>query len=85
MADVLWREKYFEAMLEFNREELPARIAAAEKAIRQRIEEVGRGSENTEEELWELSDALRGLRVLAQAECRAPHSSKLDRRRQEAS
>ena len=86
----LWREKYTEAMLELNPEELPARIAAAEKAIQQRIEELEgsnlEGSnEDTEEELWALNDAVRGLRVLAQAECRAPQSRKPDKRhRQEA-
>jgi hypothetical protein len=86
VTNLMWREKYTEAMLELNPEELPARIAAAEKAIQQRIEELEGSNEDTEEELWALNDAVRGLRVLAQAECRAPQSRKPDKRhRQEAS
>ena len=85
MTNRLWRAKYTEAMLELNPEELPARIAAAEKAIQQRIEELEGSNEDTEEELWALNDAVRGLRVLAQAECRAPQSREPDKRhRQEA-
>jgi len=68
--NLLWREKYTEAMLELNPEELPARIVAAEKVIHQRIEELESRNKNSEEELWALNDALRGLRLLSQAECR---------------
>ena len=85
MTNLLWHEKYTEAMLELNPEELPAKIVAAEKAIRQRIEELERSNENFSEELWALNDALRGLRVLVQAECRSPQAPKPDKQpRQEA-
>jgi hypothetical protein len=85
VTNLLWREKYTEAMLTLNPEELPVKIAAAEEAIRQRIEELERNNENSAEELWALNDASRGLRVLAEAECQATNSPKLDRRqRQEA-
>jgi len=85
VTNLLWREKYTEAMLELNPEELPVKIAAAKEAIRQRIEELERNNENSGEELWALNDALRGLRVLVQAECQATNSPKLNRRqRQEA-
>ncbi len=86
MTNLWWREKYTEAMLELNPEELPARIVAAEKAIRQRMEELESPRGSSEEELWALNDALRGLRVLAQAECRSPQSAKAEKRTgQEAS
>lgn len=49
----MWSKEYTEAMLELNPEELPARIAAAEKAIQLRIEELMHGNENSQEELWE--------------------------------
>ena len=77
--NLLWREKYTEAMLELNPEELPARIVAAEKTIRQRIEELESHNKSSEEELWALNDALRGLRVLSHAECRASHLQKGDK------
>ena len=80
MTNLLWQDKYTEAMLELNPEALPARIATAEKAINQRIEEINLSNEGSEEEQWALGDALRGLRVLAQAECQGPRSPKLDRR-----
>jgi hypothetical protein len=83
--NLLWREKYTEAMLELNPEELPARIVAAEKLIRQRIEELESRNKSSEEELWALNDALRGLRVLSQAECRTPHSQPDKPQPQEAS
>lgn len=75
----LWRNTYTEAMLELNREKLPARIAAAEEAIQQRIEELVHSDENSQEELWALNDAIRGLRVLTQAECRTSPSTKPDK------
>jgi hypothetical protein len=67
-----WQEKYTEALLELNREELPQRIKAAEKAIYQRIEELKNSAACSAEELWALNDALRGLRVLVQTECPRP-------------
>jgi hypothetical protein len=64
-----WQEKYTEAMLELNREELPRRIDAAEKAIYQRVQELKSAGATSAEELWAINDALRGLRVLAKTEC----------------
>jgi hypothetical protein len=75
--DFPWQDKYTEAMLELDREKLPQRIEAAEKAIYQRIEEFKRNPASSAEELFRLNDALRGLRVLAKSECsgqRAPDS-----------
>jgi hypothetical protein len=66
---VAWQEKYTEAMLELNREELPGRIEAAEKAIYQRLEELKDAGASSAEELWAMNDALRGLRVLSKTEC----------------
>ena len=63
VTNLLWREKYTEAMLALNPEELPAKIAAAEEAVCQRIEELERNNENSGEELWALNDARRGLRA----------------------
>ena len=80
MTNLLWQDKYTEAMLELNPEALTVKIAAAEEAIRQRIEELERSKENSGEELWALNDAMRGLRVLAQAECQATNSPRLGRR-----
>jgi hypothetical protein len=71
-ANFTWQEKYTEALLELNREELPRRIDAAEKAIYQRIEELKQAAANSAEELWAINDALRGLRVLVQTECPRP-------------
>jgi thymidylate synthase ThyX len=64
-----WQGKYAEALLELNREELPRRIEAAEKAIYQRLEELKHAAATSAEELWAINDALRGLRVLAKTEC----------------
>ena len=69
-----WQEKYTEAMLELNREELPRRIDAAEKAIYQRVEELKGTVTSSAEELWAINDALRGLRLLAKTECPPQHS-----------
>jgi hypothetical protein len=81
-----WQGKYTEAMLELNREELPRRIDAAEEAIYQRLEELEHAPKTFAEELWALSDALRGLRVLAKTECQAGRSPEAGRpQRQEAS
>ena len=64
-----WQEKYAEALLELNREQLGQRIEAAEKAIYQRIEELKRSGADSADELWAINDALRGLQVLARSEC----------------
>ena len=54
------------------------------KAVTQRIEELGHGNNDSQEDLWALNDALRGLRVLAKFK-RTLDSPKLDiRQRQEA-
>jgi len=82
VTNFLWQDKYTEAMLELNPEALTVKIAAAEEAILQRIEELERDNENSGEELWALNDARRGLRVLVQAECQATTSPKLDRRQE---
>jgi len=79
VTNVLWQEKYIEAMLEFDQRELSAKIAAAKEAIDQRIGELNRSDEDSEEELRALSDALRGLHVLAQAEGQGSRSSMLDK------
>lgn len=69
-----WRDqycvggKYREALLELSPEELPRRIDAAERAIHQRIEELGRTGDGSGEERQAMEDALRGLRVLARTE-----------------
>jgi hypothetical protein len=82
---LLWREKYTDAMLELNPQALPAKIAAAETAIKQRIVELEQWNNDSQEEMWALNDALRGLRVLAEAE-RALSSGRSEiRPRQEAS
>ena len=64
-----WQEKYTEALLELNPEELRRRIGAAEKAIYERVEELKSAAAVSTEELWAINDALRGLRVLAKTEC----------------
>jgi hypothetical protein len=64
-----WQEQYAAAMLELNREELPQRIDAAEKAIYQRVEELKDAGAGSAEELWAINDALRALRALAKTEC----------------
>jgi hypothetical protein len=66
-----WQGKYTEALLELSREEMPGRIRAAEQAIYQRLDELKHGATASHEELWALSDALRGLRMLDRTECSA--------------
>jgi len=74
ITGMAWQEKYAEAMLELNREELPGRIEAAEKAIYQRLEELKNAGASSAEELWVMNDALRALRALAKTECPPAHS-----------
>lgn len=64
-----WRELYRVALLELRPDELQRRIVAAEKSIHLRIAEMRREDSSFEEERRQLDDALRGLRVLATAEC----------------
>jgi hypothetical protein len=74
----VWQEKYTEALLELNREELPRRITVAEEAIYQRIEELRHSGMSSTEERCAIDDALRGLRVLARSESqprRPPNAS----------
>ena len=79
-----WQEKYTEAMLELNRQELPRRIEAAEKAICQRVEELkNEAAPASAEELWAINDALRGLRVLAKTECPPERSLRAGERQSE--
>jgi hypothetical protein len=73
-----WQEKYAEAMLELNREELPGRIEAAEKAIYQRLEELKNAGASSAEELWAMNDALRALRALAKTECTPARSKEIN-------
>jgi hypothetical protein len=65
-----WQEKYREALLESNPEELQRRIDAAGRAIQKRIEELGESAGSSSEEQRAVEDALRRLRVLARTECR---------------
>ena len=69
---LLWRELYQTAMLELSGEHLRERIAEAEAAIQQRIVELRMDDSNTSGEAQELTDALRGLRVLIDTECQSP-------------
>lgn len=70
-----WRELYRAAILELQPEELGPRIAAAEKVIQQRILELKQNDSSSAEEMRDLEDARRGLRVLATTECRTPNST----------
>jgi len=68
VTNVLWEERYREALLELSPEELPRRMDVAEKAIQQRIEELERAGVGSSRERQAIEDALRGLRVLAKTE-----------------
>jgi hypothetical protein len=71
-----WQEKYTEAMLEPSLQELPPRIAAAEKVIYQRIEELKSAGFSSTEERCAIDDALRGLRVLTRSASQPQSSPK---------
>jgi len=71
---IAWQELYKAALLEVRPEELRQRIGDAEKAIQQRIAELRRNNSSSETESQALDDALRGLRVLANTECKPPGS-----------
>jgi hypothetical protein len=77
--NVMWQEKYREALLELRPEELPRRIEAAERAIQQRIEDEERSGPISSAEQQAIDDAFRGLRLLAKTECqtRRPHGPTL--------
>ncbi len=74
--DIGWQDLYRAAMLELRPDELRRRIDDAEKAIQQRIVELGHDDSSSEEECRAIDDALRGLRVLASMECKSPISNK---------
>jgi hypothetical protein len=67
-----WQQLYRAALLEVRTEDLDERIAAAEKAIQQRIAELRRDDSSPGEEYHALDDALRMLRAVAVTECKAP-------------
>ena len=73
--NVGWQELYQAALLELRPDELRRRIDEAEKGIQQRIVELSRNDSSSEEERRAMGDALRGLRVLASTECKAPLST----------
>jgi hypothetical protein len=69
-----WKELYQAAMLELRPEHLRPRIDQAEAAILRRISEIRSDDSDSAEESRDLTDALRGLRVLASTECESPLS-----------
>jgi hypothetical protein len=73
--NVGWQELYQAALLELRPDELRRRIDEAEKAIQQRIVELIRNDSGSDEERRAMDDALRGLRVLANTECKPPLST----------
>jgi hypothetical protein len=73
-TNVGWRELYQAALLELRPEELRQRIDSAERAILQRIAELRQNDSSSVEESQALDDALRGLRVLANTECKGQPS-----------
>ena len=73
MATILgWRELYRNALLELRGELLRERITEAEAAIQQRLVELRMDDSASSAEAQELTDALRGLSVLTDTECRSP-------------
>jgi hypothetical protein len=66
-----WQELYTAAMLELDRAALPGRIAAAQAAIQQAMEELaGNHKVGTEEEIRAMADALHNLQTLQRVEFR---------------
>jgi hypothetical protein len=76
--NLFWRELYKTALVEVQPERLRERIDAAEKAIRQRSDELKQAGGYAGEETAAMADALRTLRVLAQSECEALMSSRVN-------
>jgi hypothetical protein len=62
-----WEALYGAALLELDREKLPARIRAAEDVLRQRLPSLNSTSDHRGERRA-IEDALRNLRVLRKAE-----------------
>ncbi len=63
-----WQDLYRAALLELDPETLRKRIREAELAIQRRSVKLDRNDSKCQEELLAISDAVRGLRVLATAE-----------------
>jgi hypothetical protein len=63
-----WKHLYECAMLEFDKNKLPERIAAAHRAIVERAEEVI--TNQSTDEHYALNDALRALQLLEQVAAR---------------
>jgi len=59
-----WRELYTAALFERDRQQIPGRIAAAEKAIIERSRELFAAGSDTVEEDLALDDALYALKAL---------------------
>jgi hypothetical protein len=59
-----WQDLYKAAVLELNPQELPLRIDAAEKAIRQRIAQLPLDDSSSPAERLVLEDAVRLLHML---------------------
>jgi inhibitor of KinA sporulation pathway (predicted exonuclease) len=78
-----WLEKYQEALLELEPEKLARRIEIAERAIRERVEELGTLGVACGEEHHALDDALRALRVLAKTQCNTLYQREYDSARNE--
>ena len=79
----VWLEKYREALLELDPEELTLRIEIAEKAIREQVEELGISGVPSGDEQHALEDALRGLRVVAKTQGSNQHQREYDTARNE--
>ena len=63
-----WKHLYECAMLELDKNKLPARIAAAQRAIVERAEEII--TDQSTDEHYALNDALRALQLLEQMAAR---------------
>ena len=68
-----WRDLYLAALFETDRQELPSRIAAAEKALRVRARELLVTSEHRSDEGKALDKGLYALRALR--DCLAPKAA----------
>jgi hypothetical protein len=68
-----WRDPYLAALFETDRQELPSRIAAAEKALRVRARELLVTSEHRSDEGKALDKGLYALRALR--DCLAPKAA----------
>jgi hypothetical protein len=73
-----WQQLYQAALLEVRPEQLRQRIAGAEKAMEQRLEELKHSDPGSSDEQRAIADALRRLRVLADRECATPRTGHSD-------